>query len=96
MWGPGLRYPETCKVHETVSAHSLTCCFLEVMGNRIDFGVTFKHAKEVLKARSWKPSDDGEEGEKEGDRLYWLDGKIYRRLDEMAWRLIFEGARARL
>ncbi|KAE9365036.1 bifunctional fatty acid transporter and acyl-CoA synthetase [Stipitochalara longipes BDJ] len=57
---------------------------------QIDFGITFKHAKDVLKMRDWRPRDGDE------DHLYWLDGKQYRKLDEAAWKLIFETARARL
>ena len=80
----------------SVSLRPMIFSVLGVTNSRIDIGATFKHAKEVLKKRSWKPSDFSEEKEGEGDRLYWLDGQVYRRLDERAWKMIFEGARARL
>jgi hypothetical protein len=57
----------------------------------IDFGITFKHAKDVLKTRDWRPK----EGE-DDDHLYWLDGQTYKMLEESAWRSIFESARAKL
>jgi hypothetical protein len=43
--------------------------------------------------RDWRPKEG--KGE-EDDHLYWLDGKTYRRLDESAWKGIFETARAKL
>jgi hypothetical protein len=58
---------------------------------RIDFGITFKHAKDVVKARGWKPREDGY-----SDHLYWLDGKKYQKLDDAAWRQIFLVAGAKL
>lgn len=57
---------------------------------RIDFGVTFKHAKDALKSRSWIPQS-GEDV----DHLYWLDGKTYRKLDDFAWDNI-QTAKAKL
>lgn len=54
----------------------------------INTGATFKHAKEVLKARSWNP-------DQAADHLYWFDGKIFRKLDQEAWNGIAR-ARAKL
>jgi len=58
---------------------------------RIDIGITFKHAKDVLKTRDWKLKDGDD-----ADHLYWLDGEQYRMLDEAAWNQIFSTARAKL
>lgn len=58
---------------------------------KIETTATFKHVVNILKARSWHP----EEAKKVGDRLYWLDGEKYRRLDVVSWTEI-EQARARL
>ena len=58
----------------------------------MESGVTFKHAKDVLKKRTWHPAKNDETL---GDRLYWLDGEVYRPLDEQSWNEI-EGARAKL
>jgi len=58
---------------------------------KIEVTATFKHVINVLKSRSWHP----EEARLMGDRLYWLDGETYRRLDGRSWEEI-EGARARL
>lgn len=55
----------------------------------IDTGATFKHAKEVLKARSWNPDQAA------NDHLYWLDGSRFRKLDREAWADIAR-ARAKL
>lgn len=57
---------------------------------RIDFGITFKHAKDALKNRSWRP-----QSVEDADHLYWLDGKTYRKLDDLAWGQI-ETAKAKL
>lgn len=62
------------------------------MMEQIDTGATFKHAKEVLKKRSWDPEVNGRTA---GDRLYWLDGEVYRRLEGQGWRDI-EAGKARL
>ncbi|PMD57848.1 bifunctional fatty acid transporter and acyl-CoA synthetase [Hyaloscypha bicolor E] len=58
---------------------------------QIDIGITFKHAKDVLKTRDWKLKDGDD-----ADHLYWLDGEQYRMLDEAAWNQIFSTARAKL
>ncbi|CZR63058.1 related to acyl-CoA synthetases (AMP-forming)/AMP-acid ligases II [Phialocephala subalpina] len=57
----------------------------------IDTGATFKHAKEVLKARSWSPEENRD------DRLYLLDAdvRVFKKLDRETWRGI-QGARAKL
>ena len=61
--------------------------------HRINTGATFKYAKEELKTRPWTSEKNGSEGT--GDRLYWLDGGVYKPLDTTSWRRI-ESARAKL
>ena len=56
----------------------------------ITVNVTFKHMKSELKGRSWDPSD-----QESGDRLWWLDGKEYKILDDNAWASLSSG-KARL
>jgi hypothetical protein len=46
-------------------------------------GFTFKQAKSEYQKRKWNPS----QGE-EGDSLYWLDGKRYRKLERQDWHSI--------
>ncbi|KAH7311855.1 putative bifunctional fatty acid transporter/acyl-CoA synthetase [Rhexocercosporidium sp. MPI-PUGE-AT-0058] len=58
---------------------------------KIDTGATFKYAKEELKTRPWSSGD----GEKDRDRLYWLDGGVYKPLDGVAWARI-SSAKAKL
>ncbi|PVH75630.1 bifunctional fatty acid transporter and acyl-CoA synthetase [Cadophora sp. DSE1049] len=60
---------------------------------KINTGATFKYAKEELKTRPWTTEKNGSEAG--GDRLYWLDGGVYKQLDGPAWRRI-ESARAKL
>lgn len=57
---------------------------------RVATGVTFKQAKGDLVKRGWDPRDDSN-----GDKLYWLNGRKYERLDERSWGLI-EGGKAKL
>lgn len=56
---------------------------------KIEATATFKHVTSVLKERNWEPSKS------QGDRLFWLDGDKFRRLDDSSWKAI-QGATARL
>jgi hypothetical protein len=57
---------------------------------RIEATATFKKSKQELLKKSW---DENEEGNK--DKLYWLNGKAYERLDGSSWNAIKHG-RAKL
>lgn len=57
---------------------------------KVDTGVTFKQAKAALMNRGWNPQVDNH-----GDKLYWLNGSKYERLDEQSWSAIASG-KARL
>ncbi|KAH8817008.1 hypothetical protein F5884DRAFT_778187 [Xylogone sp. PMI_703] len=47
---------------------------------------TFKHVKHVMKNRSWYDKEA-----KYTDTVYWLDDKVYRKLEEHHWRDIERG-----
>ncbi|GMG11339.1 unnamed protein product [Aspergillus oryzae] len=49
-------------------------------------GVTFKQAKGDLAKKGWDPREDWK-----GDKLYWLNGKTYEKLDERSWSSIESG-----
>lgn len=54
---------------------------------RIESNATFKKAKQELLKKSW---DENEEGST--DKLYWLNGKVYQRLDRSSWDSIKVGS----
>ena len=54
--------------------------------HRVATGVTFKQAKGDLAKKGWDPRGDWK-----GDKLYWLNGKIYEKLDERSWSSIESG-----
>ncbi|KIM94661.1 hypothetical protein OIDMADRAFT_135626 [Oidiodendron maius Zn] len=56
----------------------------------IESNATFKKAKQELLKRSWNENEDGNT-----DRLYWLNGTTYERLDRASWDSIKDG-RAKL
>lgn len=60
------------------------------LDHRIEANATFKKAKQELLKRSW---DENEE--KNTDKLYWLNGKKYERLDRVSLDSIKDG-RAKL
>ncbi|RAL16411.1 putative bifunctional fatty acid transporter/acyl-CoA synthetase (FAT1) [Aspergillus homomorphus CBS 101889] len=53
---------------------------------KVETGVTFKQAKGALTKKGWDPRTDWE-----GDKLYWLDGTQYKKLDEKSWSSIESG-----
>ncbi|KAE8359965.1 hypothetical protein BDV27DRAFT_168191 [Aspergillus caelatus] len=53
---------------------------------KVATGVTFKQAKGDLAKKGWDPRGDWK-----GDRLYWLNGKTYEKLDERSWSSIESG-----
>jgi hypothetical protein len=57
--------------------------------NRIEANATFKKSKNDLIKKSWIQSEAGT------DKLYWLDGQVYKPLDGTAWSGI-ESGRAKL
>lgn len=57
---------------------------------RIGTGISFKQAKGDFVKKSWKENDGGDK-----DKLYWLKGTIYDRLDNETWKTI-EAGRAKL
>ncbi|BDD56134.1 hypothetical protein MPDQ_000644 [Monascus purpureus] len=57
---------------------------------KVATGVTFKQAKGDLVKKGWDPRVDWK-----GDKLYWLNGKKYAKLDERSWMEI-ETGRAKL
>ncbi|KAF5863165.1 hypothetical protein ETB97_010510 [Aspergillus alliaceus] len=57
---------------------------------KVATGVTFKQAKGDLTKKGWDPRADWK-----GDKLYWLNGKKYEKLDERSWTSI-EGGQAKL
>jgi hypothetical protein len=52
--------------------------------------VTFKQAKGELAKLGWDPRT-----QTKGDKLYWLNGSTYQKLDEQSWASI-ESGRAKL
>jgi hypothetical protein len=56
------------------------------MSIRVTTGVTFKQAKGDLTKKGWDPRLDWK-----GDKLYWLNGTKYERLDERSWSSIESG-----
>ncbi|KAI9045843.1 putative bifunctional fatty acid transporter/acyl-CoA synthetase (FAT1) [Aspergillus affinis] len=57
---------------------------------KVATGVTFKQAKGDLAKKGWDPSKDWS-----GDKLYWLNGSQYEKLDPSGWSSI-ETGRAKL
>ncbi|KAE8377634.1 hypothetical protein BDV26DRAFT_281694 [Aspergillus bertholletiae] len=53
---------------------------------KVATGVTFKQAKGDLAKKGWDPRGDWK-----GDKLYWLNGKTYEKLDERSWSSIENG-----
>ncbi|KAE8349163.1 hypothetical protein BDV28DRAFT_141764 [Aspergillus coremiiformis] len=53
---------------------------------KVDTGVTFKQASDKLKEKGWDPRMDWK-----GDKLYWLHGTKYEKLDEPSWSSIESG-----
>ncbi|KAE8336948.1 hypothetical protein BDV24DRAFT_154749 [Aspergillus arachidicola] len=53
---------------------------------KVATGVTFKQAKGDLAKKGWDPRADWK-----GDKLYWLNGKTYEKLDERSWSSIESG-----
>jgi hypothetical protein len=58
--------------------------------DRVATGVTFKQAKGELVKKGWNPRTEAK-----GDKLYWLNGSTYQKLDEQSWASI-ESGRAKL
>lgn len=58
--------------------------------SRVATGVTFKQAKGELAKMGWDPRT-----QTKGDKLYWLNGPTYQKLDEQSWASI-ESGRAKL
>jgi hypothetical protein len=52
--------------------------------------VTFKQVKGELAKLGWDPR-----AQTKGDKLYWLNGPTYQKLDEQSWASI-ESGRAKL
>ena len=59
-------------------------------GPRIESNATFKKSKGDIVKKSWNENAKGNT-----DKLYWLNGNDYERLDGSAWASI-EGGRAKL
>lgn len=57
---------------------------------KVATGVTFKQAKGELAKLGWDPRT-----QTKGDKLYWLNGSTYQKLDEQSWASI-ESGRAKL
>ncbi|XRM39061.1 hypothetical protein ABZX51_002440 [Aspergillus tubingensis] len=53
---------------------------------KVETGVTFKQAKGALTKKGWDPRTDWD-----GDKLYWLNGTVYQKLDEQSWASIESG-----
>ncbi|RAK99198.1 putative bifunctional fatty acid transporter/acyl-CoA synthetase (FAT1) [Aspergillus ibericus CBS 121593] len=54
--------------------------------DKVETGVTFKQAKGALTKKGWDPRMDWG-----GDKLYWLNGTAYEKLDGQSWRSIESG-----
>lgn len=54
--------------------------------SRVATGVTFKQAKGDLAKKGWDPTADWK-----GDKLYWLNGTSYEKLDPSSWSSIESG-----
>lgn len=81
-------------LHQTLRNSGLTVYQvprLVRLTEQIDTNATFKHVKDILKTRPWDPTSPSA-GK---DRLYWLDGETYKKLDSDAWASINAG-KARL
>lgn len=61
-----------------------------LMGHRIESNATFKKAKGDIVKKSWHEHAPGN-----SDKLYWLNGHVYERLDVKSWSAI-ESGRAKL
>ena len=57
--------------------------------SRVATSATFKQAKGDLVKKGWDPADT------KGDKLYWLNGTKYEKLDVQSWSSITSG-RAKL
>jgi hypothetical protein len=57
---------------------------------KVATGVTFKQVKGELAKLGWDPR-----AQTKGDKLYWLNGPTYQKLDEQSWASI-ESGRAKL
>ncbi|KAJ5604611.1 hypothetical protein N7510_009765 [Penicillium lagena] len=53
---------------------------------KVETGVTFKQAKGDLVKKGWDPRQDWA-----GDKLYWLNGTIYEKLNDQSWSEIESG-----
>ncbi|EAW14000.1 putative bifunctional fatty acid transporter/acyl-CoA synthetase (FAT1) [Aspergillus clavatus NRRL 1] len=53
---------------------------------KVATGVTFKQAKGDLTKKGWNPRTEAG-----GDKLYWLNGTTYQKLDEQSWSSIDSG-----
>ncbi|KAL4875312.1 hypothetical protein BJY04DRAFT_202439 [Aspergillus karnatakaensis] len=78
----GRLYPELKK--KGVPSYALPR--LVRLTEKVATGVTFKQAKGELTKKGWNPSTDWN-----GDKLYWLNGTKYEKLDEAGWVLIETG-----
>ncbi|PWY84715.1 bifunctional fatty acid transporter and acyl-CoA synthetase [Aspergillus sclerotioniger CBS 115572] len=54
--------------------------------DKVETGVTFKQAKGALTKKGWDPRTDWG-----GDKLYWLNGTAYQKLDGQSWMSIESG-----
>jgi len=57
-----------------------------MIDERIEANATFKKSKIDLVKKSWIADKNGNT-----DKLYWLDGKSYKSLDEISWKGIESG-----
>lgn len=55
------------------------------MCSRVATSATFKQAKGDLVKKGWDPVDT------KGDKLYWLNGTKYEKLDVQSWSSIASG-----
>ena len=62
-----------------------TSFFVLTQKTSIATNATFKQAKTDLIRRKWDPSSADD------DTLYWLDGTVYRRLNDESWIRIERG-----
>ncbi len=66
--------------------HILNRMSMLMNNNRIEANATFKKSKMDLVKKSWIADQNGNT-----DKLYWLDGKSYKSLDEISWKGIESG-----
>lgn len=75
-------------MRSTSSAYSHTFTITWQFANmcsRVATSATFKQAKGDLVKKGWDPTDA------KGDKLYWLNGTKYEKLDVQGWSLIESG-----